>query len=139
MRSFLWRLQSGMANFMQGRRGFDGLSRALLVVALVLILLDSFIGTGWLYWIGIVFFILAVLRVLSKNNDRRSREDAAYQHVMSKPRKYFARRQKMRQNKDTTLYFKCKQCGKLLSVPRGKGKLRITCPKCHTQRVIDSK
>ncbi len=29
--------------------------------------------------------------------------------------------------------FKCKTCGQKLRVPRGKGKIRVTCRNCHTQ------
>ena len=29
--------------------------------------------------------------------------------------------------------FKCKKCGAVLSVPRGKGTLRVVCPKCKTE------
>ena len=28
-------------------------------------------------------------------------------------------------------YYKCKECGQELRVPKGKGKIEITCPKCH--------
>lgn len=40
---------------------------------------------------------------------------------------------KMWANRKTTKYFKCKNCGQMLSVPKGKGKIRVTCPKCHTK------
>ena len=29
-------------------------------------------------------------------------------------------------------YFKCKSCGAKLRVPKHKGKITITCPKCRT-------
>ena len=34
--------------------------------------------------------------------------------------------------------FKCKKCGAVLSVPRGKGTLRVTCPQCYEQTVRKS-
>lgn len=39
---------------------------------------------------------------------------------------------------DDTLMFQCEQCGQKLSVPKGKGTLKITCPKCHHQQKIHS-
>lgn len=36
-------------------------------------------------------------------------------------------------NRKTTKYFRCKGCGQILSIPRGKGTMRIVCPKCKTE------
>ena len=36
-------------------------------------------------------------------------------------------------NRKTTKYFQCKGCGQILSIPRGKGTMRIVCPKCKTE------
>ncbi len=33
----------------------------------------------------------------------------------------------------TSRFLKCPTCGQILSVPKGKGKIRVTCPKCHTK------
>ena len=30
-------------------------------------------------------------------------------------------------------WVKCKNCGQMLSVPRGKGRIRVTCPRCGTK------
>lgn len=37
-----------------------------------------------------------------------------------------------------TLTFTCSQCGQSLSVPKGKGMLKITCPKCGNQTIKKS-
>ncbi|AEB06765.1 hypothetical protein Corgl_0651 [Coriobacterium glomerans PW2] len=39
---------------------------------------------------------------------------------------------KMWVNRKTTKYFRCKTCGAMMSVPRGKGRIRVTCPRCRT-------
>ncbi|MDY2777424.1 MAG: hypothetical protein SOU51_03510 [Collinsella sp.] len=41
--------------------------------------------------------------------------------------------ERMWRERKTSLFFRCKTCGTILSVPRGKGKLRVTCPKCGTK------
>ncbi len=41
--------------------------------------------------------------------------------------------QRMWRERKTTLFFRCKTCGSILSVPRGKGRIRVTCPKCGTK------
>ena len=40
---------------------------------------------------------------------------------------------KMWEGRKTTAYLKCPNCGQMLSVPKGKGKIRVTCPKCHAK------
>ena len=45
---------------------------------------------------------------------------------------------KMWSERKTTRFLKCPTCGQMLSVPKGKGKLRVTCPKCRTKMDVKS-
>lgn len=38
-------------------------------------------------------------------------------------------RERLKQRK-THRFFKCPECGVTVRVPKGKGKIKITCPKC---------
>lgn len=40
---------------------------------------------------------------------------------------------KMWKERKTSAFLKCPNCGQILSVPKGKGKIRVTCPKCHAK------
>ena len=40
---------------------------------------------------------------------------------------------KMWSERKTSKFLKCPACGQILSVPKGKGKIRVTCPKCHAK------
>ncbi len=44
----------------------------------------------------------------------------------------------MKKDTATTVYFTCDNCGQSLCVPKGKGTLKITCPKCKHQTTIRS-
>lgn len=40
---------------------------------------------------------------------------------------------KMWKDRKTKAFLKCPTCGTTLAVPKGKGKLIVTCPKCHSK------
>ena len=40
---------------------------------------------------------------------------------------------KMWKERKEKAFLKCPNCGTMLSVPRGKGKIIVTCPKCHAR------
>ena len=79
-----------------------------------------------------------MFRIQSKNLGSRARENEAFLRATEKPRRALSVGRKKWENRETTLYFKCKGCGHELSVPRGKGTLRVVCPKCKTETVKKS-
>ena len=64
---------------------------------------------------------------------------ASYERKAQKTRRKAERERQQRINKmkwdnrSTTKYLKCPNCGQTLAVPKGKGKIRVTCPKCQTK------
>lgn len=118
---------------MQGRYGVDGLSNLIIAVAVVLLILSVIPGLDLLSTLALVLMIVAVFRMCSKNFAARQRESDAYERIARRPKKAYALAKKKWVNRKTTLYFKCKGCGQELSVPRGKGTLRVVCPKCKTE------
>ncbi len=138
MGNFFARLSYRFANFMQGRRGMDGLSGALVIVAVVLVLLAMIPFLNFLTIIGLIVLVIALVRAFSKNTAQREKEDATYERIVEKPRSQYEQTKRAFSNRKTTKYFKCPGCGATLSVPRGKGKLRVVCPKCQTETIKKS-
>ncbi len=123
---------------MQGRRGTDSFSSFLVVVGIVLLLVSLVPGLDLLSWAAFLVIAYSLFRCYSKNIAARERENAAYERIAEKPRRAYALAKKKWTNRNTTLYFKCKGCGQELSVPRGKGTLRVVCPKCKTETKMKS-
>lgn len=146
-----------MNDFMNGRRGVDELTTTLGGASMILALIGSIFSIFWLGWIALILVVIALLRAFSSNIDARERENEMFRDLLAKTplgngmpgasraqgpagnagASDFDRKkrtaQTMWENRKTTMYFKCKNCGQLLSVPRGKGRIRVTCPKCGTK------
>ncbi len=117
------KISKGLSHFMMGRYGTDKLNMAILGVGLVLCLLSMF--ARWavvdlaLTALSYCFMIWAIFRMLSRNTYKRYRENRRYLN--------FLQRMKDREYR----YFICPRCHQTVRVPRGKGKIVITCPKCR--------
>lgn len=122
-----------MAQWMMGRYGIDQLTRALMIAGCAVVLVNFFAHSGVLSTIALLLMGWGLFRCYSRNIAARAKELAKYQELMVKPKAWWRLTNKKWVNRKTTLYFKCKGCGSVLNVPKGKGKLRVTCPKCGTQ------
>lgn len=118
-----------MRRMMQGRYGSDQLGMALLGGYLVLYLLSRLLRSSVLSWLSLAAILWAFYRMFSRQIQRRQAENARFLEVAGPLiRKYNVSRSR-RQDKEHC-YFKCPNCGQQLRVPRGKGKLSITCRSC---------
>ena len=133
MKGFLERMQWKLAGMMQGRRGTDGFSNFLMAVGIVLLLGSIVPGLDMLSWVALAVLAYSLFRSYSKNIAARERENAAFERIVVGPKKQLSLARKKWANRKTTRYFTCKGCGQVLSVPRGKGTLRVVCPKCKTE------
>lgn len=138
MKQFLEQLNDKMARWMRGRYGNDDFSNGLVAVSVLAILLSFLPHCGWLAWITIAGIVYALWRSSSKNIAKRRQENETYLQLTAKPRRSFELAQKKWAGRKTTKYFRCKGCGQELSVPRGKGTLRVVCPKCKTETKMKS-
>ena len=127
---------------MIGRYGVDDLSRAQIIVSMVLLLVSTFLSAFFrvniLYWLGLALLIYSYFRILSRNVSKRYEENqrylnAKYRAVVKKNnlKKRWAQR-------STYRFFKCPQCKQTVRVPKGRGKICITCPKCKTEFIKKS-
>ena len=121
-RQFSARLSAGLRSFMAGRYGTDRLNMVILCTGLFCSLLSVWVKAmpaNIIFWaLSYGLMIWAIFRTLSRNTYRRYQENRTFLQ--------FFTRLKDRQNR----YFDCPKCRQLVRVPRGKGKIAITCPRC---------
>lgn len=130
MRNFLMRLATKIRAFLYGRNGFDDLAKFSLISSIVVFLVYGF----WPF--GIVKIILSLLtwslmgyayfRILSKNVYKRVNENKKYLGFINITKTRW-------QQRKTHKFYRCPKCKAWLRVPKGKGKITITCVKCSTK------
>ncbi len=143
MRNFLQNFAYKVSRFMYGRYGFDELNRFLDIVILILLVANFFrrfwAPLGYLYFVGLALLIYTFFRALSKNRNARLKERAVYLKASGSVKKFFRKikgffKIQIRRFKErkTHKYFKCPNCKTTIRVPKGHGKVQISCPKCRT-------
>lgn len=138
-------MRNRFQQFMYGRYGADQLNRFLTTVALILIIVAMFARSSILDLVALALLAWSYARMFSKNISKRYQENAKFLQLTSKItgrfRKHasFDYRQKMyqqkahREQKKIYRFFVCPKCSQKVRVPKGKGKIVITCPKCRNE------
>ncbi len=113
-------IRAGLQRFMAGRYGTDKLNLTILGAGVIICLLSVFFPQAAvvLTVISYVLLLWAMFRTLSRNTYKRYQENRKFLMLLD--------RVKDRQHR----YYECPRCRQTVRVPRGKGKIAITCPKC---------
>ena len=136
--SMMYRMSSKMQQFMVGRYGADELSRFVSVMILVCLALSLFTNWGIFYWLGIFLIGYSYFRMFSKNISKRYAENQKFLNLRYKIVAKWNLFKKHSAESKTHRFFKCPQCKQKVRVPKGRGKICITCPKCKTEFVKKS-
>lgn len=124
--------------FMSGRYGADQLSRFLMVITLVLLVVSMFGPLHFLYIIALALMIYTYFRMFSRNVAKRSAENQKYLNWKYRLVVKKDQQKKRWAQRKTHHFYKCPNCKQTVRVPRGKGRICITCPKCRTEFVKKS-
>lgn len=126
LRQLGYKMRLGLQRFMYGRYGqHDKLNSLILWTGVIVVLVSMFLPSGWptlvLPLVSYTLMGIAMWRMLSRNVYKRARENRRYLR--------FWERLKDREHR----YFSCPKCHQDVRVPKGAGKIAITCPKCREQ------
>ncbi len=126
-----------MRRFFEGRNGNDALCRALLVAALVLLVASLATTSVWSGRLANILWVLSLallgwnyFRMYSKNIYARQAENEKYLALKKKLIGDRASRARRREERKHYRRFSCPKCRLKMRVPRGKGKVKVTCSKC---------
>ena len=131
-------MKERMQRFMAGRYGNDQLNQFIFIVAIISMVLEIITRQSLFYTLTLVLLILAYVRVFSRNINKRYEENIKFLQkkdaILNKFRKqkYYAA-----QRRNFHIYT-CPQCKQKIRIPKGKGKISITCPKCRTSFIKKS-
>ena len=132
MKSFFQRLKYSLSRWMYGRYGNDELTWVLLITGTVLLFLGYIPRIGWIFYIlALTTLFFSTFRGFSRNIPKRRRELDRYLRIKNKPKNAIQLHKNKKRDKKTHVYFKCPKCKAVLRVPKGKGDIIVTCPRCN--------
>ena len=114
------RIGDALRRFMMGRNGMDTLAWALWLLAIAMELVGSIAGVEALSMLSLIPLYFALFRILSRNLEKRQAENQKLTQFLSRLK-----------GRKTHCYFRCPDCKTQVRVPKGKGKIKITCPACR--------
>ncbi len=130
--------QRKVAEWLRGRQGPDDLAVFCVNLAIVVLLVNAFLRTSWLGWTALLLVAYSVFRIQSKNLGTRARENEAFLKALGPARPWFQNPRAAWGELRTYKHVRCGSCRQRVRVPRGKGRLRVTCPKCGTKFEVRS-
>ncbi len=141
--------------YLSGIYGMDALSSVLLAFGALLCIFSCLIPSGRLHWLvlpALALIVLCGLRFFSRQVGRRWRENDVFCRITApffeklgppdeevKALRAKKREEKLLEKEERLLkkeqerefrFFNCPMCKQRLRVPRGNGKVEITCPNC---------
>ena len=132
------RFRDALCRFMYGRNGVDALNWARVILELVVSILSSIIRVQGvsqaLYFVSMVLMFIVLIRIFSRNLDQRRAENARFL-AWWMPKANAMRGAQARRADKAHKYVRC-SCGAYCRVPRGVGKVELTCPKCGKKKVV---
>lgn len=126
-------MRERFARFMQGRYGVDQLAQFLNIFTLILILISIFFRSRIFEFFILLLLIFSYSRIFSRNYSRCSAQNQWFLNKTYKIRKLFGKQKAYNEIRKDYHIYTCKKCKQKIKIPKGKGKIIITCPKCGNE------
>ena len=131
-------MREKLRQFMIGRYGTDGLNQFLSITSLVLLLIAIISRVNLFTYLGATLLIFCYYRTFSRNISKRTEENYKFYTLKDRVDNKFKGWKEQWANRKVYHYYRCPQCRQKLRVPRGRGRIQISCPRCGTQFIKKS-
>lgn len=140
-------MKNRFQQFMYGRYGMDQFNRVISFAALILLIIAVFVKNPIVEIAALALLVWCYFRMFSRNVSRRASENQKFLTFKYRMLCKFkangrgnfaqnkARRKIRREQKKIYRFYVCPGCSQKVRVPKGKGKICITCPKCQLEFV----
>ena len=124
-------MKNRLRNFMVGRYGVDHLSNAMLTASILALIINLFAKIQVLNYLVFAFILISYFRIFSKNINKRYQENMKFLQWWNPIRAKFNKTKNRVKQSKTHKFFTCPNCGQDIRIPKGKGRIKIRCPKCN--------
>lgn len=131
-------MREKLRRFMIGRYGTDGLNQFLSIASLVLLLIAIVSRVSLFTWLGVALLVFCYYRTFSRNISKRTEENYKFYTLKDRISSKFRSWKEQWANRKVYHYYRCPLCHQKLRVPRGRGRIQISCPRCGTQFIKKS-
>ena len=131
-------MREKLRRFMAGRYGNDSLNQALSILSMILLVISLFSRINLFWWLALGLLIYLYFRMLSRNIPARTAENYKFYSMKENVANWWKSCRGRWSSRRVYRYYTCPKCRQKLRVPRGRGRLQISCPRCGTQFVKKS-
>lgn len=119
-----------LQKMMYGRYGMDQLGLFSVCFLLIFNMISTLFRWKFFASLTTILMLLVIFRMFSKNIARRRQENQVFLNMSAPIRQWFVSKMGRMQDSKTHKHFRCPHCGQKIRVPKGRGKIQITCPNC---------
>lgn len=123
---------------MVGRYGQDELGKFILPLTLILLVINLFVKTSALSAVALMLIFYSYYRIFSRDTSARYAENKKFLDTIEPLRRKFFTSKNKYENRKVYKYIKCPSCKLEMKVPKGKGKIKVTCKSCGNKFIIKS-
>lgn len=134
-------MRERLVRFMAGRNGSDALAKVFLGVSVACLVITLFSKNPVLYLLALAALIYSYFRMMSRNIQKRYYENQKFLQwtagirsgwLRVKNKAAYQRSKAVYDREQRKIYkiFYCPSCKQKIRIPKGKGKICVTCPRC---------